>query len=129
MASRDKIIQMLRKEKKWAAIPRGKNDIQMSRILARRAVTVILESTGNGSFLLKPITYRFKSASSHFDYCNPEERFSRNKNILKSLFRALKESTIAAHIENLNSFLVVNKSNTRSDKKKIDKELKKLTGR
>jgi hypothetical protein len=120
---------MLRKERKWAAIPRGKRDIQMSRVLSGRAVTVLLESTGKGSFNLKPATYRYRSSSSHFDYSEPEERFSRNKNVFKSLFRALKESTISAYIDNLDSFLVINKTNDRSDKRRLNGELKKLTTR
>lgn len=120
---------MLRKERKWAAIPRGKRDIQISRVLAGKAITVILESTGKGSFNLRPATYHYRNSASHFDYMEPEERFSRNKNVFRSLFRTLKESTISAYIENLDTFLVVNKTNDRSDKRKLNGELKSLTTR
>ena len=46
-----------------------------------------------------------------------------------SLFRALKESTIAAYIENLDTFLVINKGNAKSDKRKVGKELREITER
>lgn len=123
------VLRMLRKEQKWAAIPNGKKSIKMSRILAGRAVTVVLEDTGKGSFRLRPATYRYRSSCSHFDYAESEERFSRNKNIFRSLFRALKDSTIAAYIENLDSFLTINRANGRSDKQRLVDELKELTTR
>lgn len=129
MASQGDIIRLLRKERKWAAIPVGRKNIQMSRCLGGKAVTVILEATGNGKYTLKPATYRFRSTCSHFDYSVGEQRFSRNKGVFKSLFKALKESAIAGYIENLNTFLVINVGNQKSNKGKLKKELAKITER
>ncbi len=129
MASQAEIIRLLRNERKWAAIPVGKKNIQMSRRLSGKAVTVILEAAGNGKFNLRPATYRFRSSCSHFDYSVGEQRFSRNKGVFKSLFKALRESAIAGYIENLDTFLVINKGNQKSHKGKLKKELAKITER
>ena len=129
MSSQNKIITLLRNEKKWAAIPVGKRNIQMSRRLAGQTVTVLLSYEDKGKYSVQPATYRFRSANYHYDYATGERRFSRNKQVLKSLFKALKESTIAGYIHNLDTFLVVNEGNRKSDKEKLKKELKTIVKR
>lgn len=130
MAVRDRVISLLRKERKWAAIPLASHNIQLSRRIGKRTVTVVLALVAGGKFRLLPATYRFRSTVSHFDYAEEtEKRFSRNKGIFKSLLTALKESTVASYIENLDTYLKVNTANDNSDKGQLKKELKELKTR
>jgi len=101
------------------------HQITMTKKFGRQIVSFILEKHRDGLYTIVPNGYAFQSTVSHWDYVDEERRLSRNKNIITSFVRALKEVKMWDFITNKN-FVQVNVKNKKSNKGKVDSELKDL---
>jgi len=125
--TRDDFIRMMRSEKKWIVVPVGQKSVSMHRKIGSHHITVLLEETPHGTFMINPASYSFQSKCSHFTYTQKEVRWSRNKNTLSAILKALKNSAAMDHIHNLDEFIVINKECKKSNKRKLAEDLKDLT--
>lgn len=123
---RDDFIRAIRDEKKWIVVPIGLKEISMHRKIGKHHITVKLEENAQGNFMISPASYTFNSTNSHFTYTQKEVRWSRNKNTLTAVINALKNSSAADHISNLDDFIVINQNCKKSNKKKLADDLKHL---
>lgn len=80
----------------------------------------------DGQYFLEPAKKQYTAKVSHFDYCMPEERFSRSKQHIVAFIKRLKQSQVWELIANRSGFIVLNDNNTSMDKNVIGKELKDL---
>jgi len=120
-------IAALQRDNKWLVVGQSPTQIQLSKIFGgKQAVSVLLEKTISGMYIMMPLTYAFKSTVSHFDYSSEEERRIRNKNVFKSLIKTLKRVKLWDGIENKNTFIHINDQNKKSNKNKLIKEFKDL---
>lgn len=88
--------------------------------------SLVLEKTGNSEkFSLQHPSYDFHSSVAHFRSVQKDSRLSLNKVYLISLIRALKRSEIWQDITN-KDFLVLNEWNPKSNKARVNSELKVL---
>jgi hypothetical protein len=101
------------------------HQITMTKKFGHQIVSFILEKHRDGLYSIVPNGYAFQSTVSHWDYVDEERRLSRNKNIITSFVRALKEVKMWDFITNKN-FVQVNVKNKKSNKGKVDSELKDL---
>jgi hypothetical protein len=124
---RDEFIKTMRKEHKWIVIPVGLKDINMHRKIGKHHVSVRLEETDNKKFRIHPAGYTYQSACSHFTYAQKEIRWSRNKNTLQAIMVTLKNSCAIKFIDNLDEFIIINENCKKSNKKKLQEDLKNLT--
>lgn len=115
----DKILSLIRAER-WLARKAGRT-IEISRIFCGKPVTVqLILSSNNGIRVVFP-SYLFNSSISFFTPTEPETRFCRNKQLLKSLIRALKKSALWKYVEN-KDFIQINRFNKIASKTKVRKE-------
>ena len=122
-------IASFQRDGHWLVSGTTPTQIQLSRIFGKKhgtAVSVLLERTPSGRYVLTPVTYSFKSTISHFDYFMEEERWIRNKNVFKSLVKVLKRVKMWDGIDNKDTFIQVNGENKKSNKHKVEHELKTL---
>ena len=124
--NRDDFIREIRDEKKWIVVPIGLKEISMHRKIGKHHITVKLEENANGDFTINPASYVFNSSNAHFTYAQKEVRWSRNKDTVAAVINALKNSSAADHISNLNDFIVINPNCKKSNKKKLAEDLKHL---
>lgn len=94
----------------------GNRVLVLTRKIAGRPVTVNLEFTRDGSVWLNPATYTFTSTISHFDYKDSEQRWTRRKDVILGLVKALQKASVWPFITN-KKFFDVNE-NCKSLKKK-----------
>lgn len=127
MKNRREIISALSKDKTWTTIPSGKSAIIMSRRQGKKSVTLTLTIVPHkkGLYNLMPVDYPYFCKTSHFDYGigGMERRLCRNKGIFKSLFKALNKAGILNQIANIDTYISINKTNDKSDKGKLSKQL------
>lgn len=69
-------------------------------------VTIHLEFTNDNCAYVRPPRYAFKSVSSHCDYTAKEERWTRRKDVIYGLVKALDKAGIWPFISNKNFFHV-----------------------
>jgi hypothetical protein len=97
----------------------------MTKKFGTRIVTFILEKHSDGLYDIVPQGYEFTSVLSHWDYVGGERRQARNKGIITSFIRTLKEVQMWDFIKNQN-FVKINENNKKSNKKKVTSELTEL---
>jgi len=90
--------------------------IYLTRSFSGKAITIVLEKTPEG-YWIKPPKYTFHCKNSYFEFCEEEQRWSRDKSILLRLVAMLKEYDIWMHIVNKN-FFEVNENNRNLDLEK-----------
>lgn len=126
ISTRRKIISALGQDKRspWTAIPIAGSGIKLTRRMGRKVISVVLVKNKH-KFMLTPVRYPFTCRNSHFDYMSVEreERRCRNKGIFKSLFKSLREAGCLNLISNKDSFIDINRENTKSVKENLKKEL------
>ena len=104
---------------------------RLSRSIGGKPIAFILEQPlghAMGGFWIKPPAYIFKSKISFFDFCEDENRWTRNKQIITALLKLLRCSGIWRYIEN-KTFFEVNKNTTKATQKKAVDELARLRRR
>lgn len=118
------VIAHLQRDGRWL-IDGSPTTITMTKMIGTQVCSVILEK-GDSGYFIKPVTYKFKSVVSHFDYNNlQEERWARNKNAFKALVKALKKAEVWGSIAN-KDFIQINDNNKKSKKGKLKNELSDL---
>lgn len=130
--TKQKALQAIRKEKYWNVMSSG-NRISVVRTYGSRFSSSISFSlvskqmpvTKKLGFILEHPYYVFRNKISHFKSIQADVRLSLNKTYLKSIINMLKRTGIWPFIIN-KKFLVVNDYNSRSDKGKVNHELKDL---
>ena len=101
------------------------HQITMTKKFGHRVVSFILEKHKDGLYTIVPNGYAFTSILSHWDYVGEERRLARDKTIITSFVRTLKDVEMWDYITN-QDFVQVNSHNKKSNKKKIASELKDL---
>jgi hypothetical protein len=99
----------------------GTRKYQLARSISGKVVSIILEETPIG-FVINPPSYTFRSKISFFDYCEDEQRWSRNKVIIEQTVRILKKTKLWVMIQN-KDFFKVNEHNKKTASKEKAKEL------
>jgi len=126
MIGHESVISQLEAEKHYK-VRSTKHKIFLTKMITKKPVTFTLvrdiESKG---YIMLPCNYTFRSRISHFDYCEDENRFTRNKGVIKSFLRSLQRSFVWNHITNKDSFLKVNSFNLKSKKGDVKKQLKDM---
>lgn len=105
-------LQVIAQQKHWLVSLQGSNAIRLTKEFGKQVISCLLLRTNEGKYDLQPITYGFKSRISYFDYSTEENRFARNQVFFISLFRLLKDANMWDMINNRETFLQVNESNT-----------------
>jgi hypothetical protein len=100
------------------------NEIKMSRQINQQICSVSLMKKNNNQYIILPITYKFRSSVSHLDYTYDEDRWTRNKESLKSLINTLKQCEVWKFIMNKN-FIQINQKNLKS-KRFLRSQLNKI---
>jgi hypothetical protein len=122
------VIARLQSHGKWLVSGSSPTHIELSKQIGKHVCSVVLEREDNG-YLLKPVTYTFRSVVSHFDYDQEENRWARNKNAFKALTKTLKRNEIWGLILN-KDFLRINNSNQKTNgrqlKNKLSNELSEM---
>ena len=127
--NRVRVLKLLKNEKGWLAVKNGKDAIKIARVFGKERPKVIefsLVCHRDGIYIEHP-HYQFKSTISHFSSTQTDVRLSLNKSYLASLIKALKNIEVWDSIRN-KDFLVVNDNNKKTDKIKVERELKRLLG-
>ena len=119
------IINHLKDEKIWLVRDTPKKII-LTRKIAKRAVSVVLDRNEKGNYDINPLNYTYHSCNSHFDYVDEESRFTRNKTAIISAIKFLKNSQIWKYIDNKNDFVQVNTFNIKSKKTELGKKLSQI---
>jgi hypothetical protein len=120
------VITRLQHHGRWL-VDASPSHIRLTKTVGNQACSVILERQGS-EYVIKPVTYPFKSVVSHFDYNQQEERWARNKNAFKALVQTLKKCEIWGDITN-QDFIQINENNKKSKKTKVKNELSELLGK
>lgn len=102
-------------ERRFSVARKGK-DVWLIKMVGGRPVTVVLKYLDEG-YWLEPPSHEYQCSYSHFDYTEPETRYTRRKTVIIQLVAQLKKTGLWKFIVNKN-FFEPNKAN-----KKIDKEL------
>jgi len=112
------IIGLLRRENIWSVDTRN-GTITLSKAFGKKnpqTISLSLKSTGTPTspqYYLEPLVYTFKSAISHYNYCRPESRWTRNKTYIKASIKFLQETDVWPYIENRRSYIMTNDNNSR----------------
>jgi len=102
------------------------NSLLLYRDYNGRQITTTLKKNTEGLFEFKS-NYVFVNRNSHYTYSSQEQRYNRNKGVLISIIKKLKESRVWDYIDK--SFLVINKNNKNVRGKKrreLESQLKDL---
>lgn len=100
--------------------------IKISKIFNGRPMTLTLHVT-NGKVHIDPPCYTFKCSVSYFEYKEREQRFSRDKLMLRKFIERLRQLGIWACVDN-KDFFEINGNNKKLNKKKADEEMKSIKG-
>lgn len=84
----------------------GNRVLSLSREIKGAPVTIDLEFTRDGGVWINPAKYIYTSRISHFDYAEPERRWTRRKNIMLGLVMKLQKADIWPFITNKKFFQV-----------------------
>lgn len=127
--NKSKIKKLMRKEFRWITREVG------NRLVFNRAYTAkniefsllpVLDKIRNDVlYKIQHPSYLYISTISHFKSVQSDVRLSLNKVYLRSIIRLLKRVGIWPHIINKN-FIQINDNNPKSNKRKVEKELKEL---
>lgn len=130
--TKQKALQSIRKEKHWNVMSSGNRIIvvrnygsRFSNSISFSLISKQMPVTKKLGFFLEHPNYVFRNKISHFKSVKEDVRLSLNKAYLKSIISMLKKTGIWPFIINKN-FLEVNNYNSRSDKGKVNHELKNL---
>lgn len=123
-SSKQAVISRLLSQRYFSVATQGE-DLVLIRNFGGRPLKLILENVDKGKFWVYPPTYYFYSTTSHFDYMEEENRYSRRKTTITSIVRKLKESGVWDLIENKN-FFRVNNNNKSMDRDKVYKEYNRV---
>lgn len=119
----NKFLKCFSNHRTWIAV-KSDGGVKMHRELKGRAVSILLKPTGkNGKLKPTPSSYKYRCKNSHWDFSEAEIRWTRDKTLLKSFIKALKETGAEKYIVDLCSFITVNKYNSKSKKGNVAKEL------
>jgi hypothetical protein len=117
-------IAQLQRHGRWL-VDGTYHHITMTKKIGSQACSVVLDRQENGGYMIRPVTYKFRSVVSHFDYNQEEDRWARNKNAFRALIKTLKQCEVWGSITNKN-FLQINNNNKKSKKTKLASELAEL---
>lgn len=127
--NRNRIFSFLKNEESWLAVKSGKDSIKVVKQFGKQKTKIIefvLTSVVDGIHIHHP-NYEFKSTVSHFRAVEKDIRLSLNKSFLSSIIKSLKKVSLWDAVVN-KDFLRINKDNSKSNKKEVSMELKKLLG-
>jgi hypothetical protein len=79
-------------DRRFQVAKKGK-DLYLIKMVAKRPVTIVLRDYGNGYFI-EPPSQSFCCSYSHFEFTEPEQRFTRRKDILLHLVEHLQKTRI-----------------------------------
>lgn len=118
------IVHKLINENLWNVERRGIDIILRKAfgIKKQQIIGLTLKNTTSNSktrYRIEPLHYTFKSSTSHYNYFEPEDRWTRNKMFIKAAIKFLQNSEVWEYIENKKSFIQVNDNNTRLEEKDI----------
>jgi hypothetical protein len=100
-------------------VVRTSSGYRISKIINKKAVSLDLDLYGVDRFWIKPPAYIFKAKNSFFEFCEDENRWTRNKVIIENMVKSLKRTLVWELIENKNFFQVNENNKTlRSSKRK-----------
>ncbi len=117
------VIAQLETEKHYK-VRHTKDKIFLTKMIAKKPITfTLVRDVEQKGYVMLPCNYTFRSTISHFDYCEDESRFTRNKGVIKSFLRTLQDSFVWKYIANKDSFLKVNTLNRKSKKGEMRKQL------
>ena len=97
--------------------PTGNRVLTLTRQISGTPVTVDLEFTKDGGVWIRPARYTFTSRVSHFDYAEPETRWTRRKNVMLGLVKKLQLADVWPFISN-KTFFTINENCTSFSKTK-----------
>ena len=124
MSFHSSFIAKLQKDNHWH-VEHDSSQIKLSKIIAGKAVSIMLERQKNETYALSPVKNLFQSTTSHYDYAVPEERWIRNKGIFNNFVRTIKRVGMHEFID-WSTFIKVNANNPNSDKKVVRAQLASL---
>lgn len=124
MSFHNSFIAKLQRDNRWH-VEHDAGQIRLSRTIAGKNVSIMLERQKNGTYTVNPVTNIFKSTTSHLEYFVPEERWVRNKNIFISFVRTIKRIKMYDFID-WSTFIQVNENNPKSNKKSVKIQLASL---
>jgi len=120
------VIAQLEKEKNYK-VRHTQNKIFITKMIAKKPITfTLVRDVERNGYVMLPCNYTFRSSISHFDYNEDEQRYTRNKSVIKSFLRTLQSSFIWNYISNKDTFLKVNLFNTKSIKGSVRKQLQEM---
>lgn len=116
------VISSLKYRRQGWFLTNDSKQIKMTKKLNGRVISVIFVLNKKGKYEIKPALYDFRSTISHFDYFEPEFRWSRNKRFFIQLIKVLKDANVWSFFDTTN-FLKVNDLNSKANQKKLDQDL------
>ena len=125
--NRKRILNKLSLEVTWLAIKSGGDSVKVVKQFGKAKIKIIefvLTSVSEGIHIHHP-NYEFISKVSHFCAVEKDIRLSLNKTFLSSIIKSLKKVGLWEAVVN-KDFLKINKDNSKSNKKNVSHELKKL---
>jgi len=121
------VVAQLEKEKKYSVTSDVKSIFLTRRFAKSLPVTLRLDRDDEKEgYVLRPCVYTFRSSNSYFDYCVDEDRFTRNKETIKSFLRTFQSSFIWEYVINKDDYLKVNHFNVNSKKQTVAKQLQEV---
>jgi len=124
--SNNGLVAKLRVDGAWF-VEGSSSNIQLTKEFGRKnkkIISFLLQRQTNGKYYIEPVTYEFHSKLSHFDYCMPESRWSREKRFFKNIYALLQRTDTLQYVENADSFIKINNHNKKSDKGSVRGQLK-----
>ena len=121
------IVDALKSSRLGVAVQLRGDRITLTRVLGGRLIRVDLMLVDEGLWI-RPSRYAFQSKNSHFDYCEPEHRFTRQKSLIVQMVDLLRSTGVWAYVSN-KTFFEVNQECTSkkvtkaSIKKQLDEAL------
>ena len=107
---RQSIVDALKSSRLKVAVQVRNDRITLSRVLAGQVLRVDLVIVGD-ELWVEPCKYAFQSKNSHFDYAEPEHRWTRRKTLIFQLVDLLRSTGVWSYVSN-KTFFSVNKECT-----------------
>ncbi len=102
----------------------GNKVLVLTRKIGSKPVTVNLEFKSDGLYVIPP-KYTFRSSVSHCDYLVEEQRWTRRKDTIFCLVKALKKATVWSFIKNKEFFKINENCKTFSKMKSLKNNVQK----
>jgi hypothetical protein len=121
-----KALDEMVKSQRFAVSRQGNGDIILTKMVAKRPVSVLLRAAEKRKgYWIEPPEREFTCTYSHFDYSQPEMRFVRRKTLMMHLVAQLRETNLWQFILN-KGFVVVNEANSKMNKRVVRDQFNKM---